>query len=72
MNTFYGPIDTAIVGDNNAITVRVTKTQKQRYPPGCIGYIPLKANYMSHLISRYHELKEWEVGKSGMNYAIFP
>ena len=72
VNTFYGPIETAIIGDNNAITYKINTTQKQKYPPGCIGYNPLKANYISYLIDRYHDLKKWEVGGSGMNYAIFP
>jgi hypothetical protein len=65
-------LETAIVGDHNAITYKINTTQKQKYPPGCIGYNSLKANYISYLIDRYHDLKKWEVGGNGMNYAIFP
>jgi hypothetical protein len=72
VNKFYGPIETAIVGNHNAITYKINATQKQKYPPGCIGYNSLKANYVSYLINRYHDLKKWEVGGNAMNYAIFP
>jgi hypothetical protein len=74
VNTFYGPIETAVVGDHNAITYKITttKTKKQKYPPGCIGYDVVKANYIAHLIDRYHDLKKWEVGEDGMRYGIFP
>ena len=72
VNRFYGPIETAIVGDHNSITYKINTAQKQKYPPGCIGYNSLKANYISYLINRYHDLKKWEVGGNAMNYAIFP
>jgi hypothetical protein len=36
VNTFYGPIETAIVGDHNAITYKINTTRKQKYRQGVL------------------------------------
>ncbi|MHB8871869.1 MAG: HNH endonuclease [Candidatus Doudnabacteria bacterium] len=73
INTFNAPINKSIIGNNNKITIKnIRKPQKQKYPEGCIGFDILKANYVSHLITRYHEYQEYQLGKGKMNYAIFP
>jgi hypothetical protein len=61
----------AIVGNNNKVTIKQTKKTVQKYPEGCIGHEVQKMNYVSHLIKRYNEYKENEVGKGAMNYAQF-
>lgn len=62
----------AVVGNNNHVAIKlVKKIVKQKYPDGCIGFDSLKANYISHLIGRYNEYKEYEVGKGKVNYAVF-
>ncbi|HRN28025.1 MAG: HNH endonuclease [Ignavibacteriaceae bacterium] len=67
------PVNKSIVGNNNKVTIKnYSKQPKQKYPPGCIGANINKANYVSYLITRYHEFKEYEIGKGNMNYAIFP
>lgn len=58
------------IGPTTLVVKKTTKKIVQKYPPGCIGYETNKANYISHLIERYHQYKEWEVGKAKMNYAI--
>lgn len=69
---FNREVGSAVVGDNNTVTVNVKQNAKKtKYPPGCVGANNTKANYISYLITRYHEYKEWEVGKENMNYAIF-
>lgn len=69
---FNNSVENAIVGDNNNISINQTKkTVKQKYPEGCIGFDTIKANYIGHLIKRYNEYKEYEVGKENMNYAAF-
>lgn len=69
---FNSRVDNAIVGDNNKITIKQTKkTVRQKYPPDCIGYDTVKANYIAHLIKRYNDYKEYEVGKGRVNYAMF-
>lgn len=58
-------------GDSTKIIIKSTgKKIIQKYPPGCIGFEVEKANYVSYLIKRYHEFKEWEVCKEKMNYSI--
>lgn len=69
---FNAQVNNAIVGDNNKISINQSKKVMQKYPEGCIGYEHVKANYISHLIARYNEYKESEVGKGKMSYAIFP
>jgi len=69
--TIFGNVSNSVVGDNNRVRVEIKNQTKQKYPPGCIGYDVLKGNYIGYLIGRYNEFKEWEVGKAGMNYAIF-
>jgi hypothetical protein len=68
---FNKEIDTAIVGDNNTVNIIKKKIQsKSKYIDGCIGFDVLKANYISYLISRYNEFKEYEVGKENMKYNV--
>ena len=70
--TFNNNVENAVVGDNNTISIKQTKkTVKQKYPEGCIGFDSVKANYVGHLIKRYNEYKEYEVGKGNVNYAVF-
>jgi hypothetical protein len=70
--SFNGKVGSAVVGDNNKVTVNIKKqTKKNKYPVGSLGANNDKTNYISHLIKRYNEYKEWEVGKEKMNYAIF-
>jgi hypothetical protein len=69
---FNDKVGSAVVGDNNKVTVNVNQqTKKSKYPAGSLGANNDKTNYISYLITRYHEYKEWEVGKEKMNYAIF-
>lgn len=69
---FNSNVNTAIVGDNNVINITQPKKKSiQKYPPGCIGYEVIKANYIGYLISRYNEYKEYEVGKGNVIYAVF-
>ena len=69
---FNSTVNNAIVGHNNVIKITQTqKTTKQKYPPGCIGFDTVKANYVGHLINRYNEYKESEVGKGNVKYAVF-
>jgi len=72
-------VGNTVVGDNNIVTINnISKTsarkrvKENKYPDGCIGACLNKANYVGYLKGRYHECKEWEVGKEKMNYAIFP
>lgn len=69
---FHSKVDNAIVGDNNAITINQKKSATNKYPDDCIGADTIKANYISYLITRYHQYKAFETGKDRMNYAIFP
>jgi hypothetical protein len=68
---FHSKIQNAVVGDHNKVTI-IKQTKKSKYPEGCIGFDIARANYIGYLIDRYHKYKEYEVGKEGMNYAIFP
>jgi hypothetical protein len=68
---FFESVNNSVVGDNNRVTFKVENKPKNKYPPGCIGYDFLKANYIGYRIGRYNEFKGWEMGKQGMNYAIF-
>jgi hypothetical protein len=67
-----GDISHAVVGSGNVVNIRTARNPKPKYPPGCIGYDSVKANYISYLIGRYHEFKEWEIGKENMRYGWFP
>ncbi len=70
---FSGIAKNAIVGDHNKVIIKNSgKPQKQKFPEGCIGSDNLKANYVSYLVTRYHEFQEYQIGKDNMNYAIFP
>src|SRR5690606_37198642 len=69
---FNGKVNSAIVGDNNQISIKNnSKKQKAKYPDGCIGFETTKANYIGHLIKRYNEYKEYEVGKGNVRYSVF-
>jgi hypothetical protein len=68
---FNSKIGNAIVGDNNQISIKQTKKVVEKYPLGCLGYDTVKANYVGHLIQRYNEYKESEVGKGNVKYGIF-
>jgi len=68
---FNSKVGNAVVGDNNQISIKQTKSVKQKYPLGCIGFETVKANYIGHLIERYNKYKEYEVGKGKVNYSIF-
>jgi len=68
---FNSKIGTAIVGNNNSVSIKKPKSVKQKYPEGCIGFETTKANYIAHLIQRYNEYKEYEIGKGNINYSIF-
>lgn len=69
-NEFVGH---AITGDNPKITFNEGKkvVKKEKYPEGCIGHDTTKANYVSHLIQRFNDYKENEVGKENMVYGWF-
>ena len=68
----FNKVTNAIIGDNNSVTIKQNKKiVKEKYPEGCVGHETLKANYIAHLIDRYNTYKEYELGKSGVNYAIF-
>jgi len=69
--TFNDKVENAIVGDNNKISIKQTKKTVTKYPEGCIGADTVKANYIGHLIKRYNEYKEAEIGKANMIYADF-
>ncbi|HMJ48400.1 MAG TPA: HNH endonuclease signature motif containing protein [Ferruginibacter sp.] len=69
---FNSRIKNAVIGDNNNVSIKeIRKTIKQKYPEGSIGFDTVKANYIGHLINRYNEYKEYEVGKEAMNYGRF-
>jgi len=54
------------------VEIRTTqKSVKINPPTGSIGSDLPHRNYVKHLIDRYHEFKRIEVGKEGMNYAMF-
>ncbi len=68
---FNSKVENAIVGDNNRVTIKQAKSARPKYPEGCIGFDAAKANYVGHLIERYNEYKEYELGKGKVNYAMF-
>ena len=69
---FNNTVDNAVIGNNNKIVINQTRKKVvQKYPDGCIGSDTVKANYIGHLISRYNEYKEYEVGKGQVKYAVF-
>ena len=54
------------------VEIKTTRRSVNMNPPmGSIGSDLRQRNYIKHLIDRYHEFKRIEVGKEGMNYAIF-
>jgi len=72
-NNFSGNVVQPVFGSGNTINnVIPPKPPKNKYPHGCIGSDVFKNNYISYLIDRFHEYKEWEVGKENMRYALFP
>lgn len=69
---FNSKVVNSVVGDNNTISIQqAKKTVKQKYPEGCIGFDTVKANYVGHLIKRYNEYKEKELGKGNVNWGQF-
>ena len=69
---FNNTVDNAVIGNNNKIVINQTRKKVvQKYPDGCIGSDTVKANYIGHLVSRYNEYKEYEVGKGQVKYAVF-
>ena len=69
---FNSKVGNAVVGNNNRISIKnSTKKTKAKYPEGCIGFDTVKANYIGHLIKRYNEYKEYEVGKGNVRYGVF-
>lgn len=77
VNNFHAPINNAVVGDNNSVNINTTVVKKatkkvvNKYPEGSIGSDIHKKNYISHLITRYNDYKEWDVGKENMSYGLF-
>lgn len=56
---FNGKVGNAVVGDNNKVIVTVKQqTTRNKYPTGSLGANNDKTNYISYLITRYHEYKE--------------
>lgn len=69
---FNAKVGSAVVGDNNNVTINPThKKIINKYPEGSIGVDRDKMNYISYLISRYNEYKEYEVGKGNVKYGFF-
>ena len=71
--TFNGKVTNSIVGNNNKVTLNVKKQviSQNKYVEGELGCDTQKANYISHLVTRYNEYKTNEVGKENMKYGIF-
>lgn len=65
----YRNVKNSVIGNNNKVTFKSTK--KEKYPPGCIGHDFIKANYVSHLVGRYNEYKEYDDGKGNVPYGRF-
>lgn len=69
---FNSKVKDSVFGDHNKISIhQPKKVVKQKYPEGCIGFDSAKANYVGHLIERYNEYKEYEVGKGNVERGIF-
>jgi|GEM_PF-2349856 len=66
----FNNVNTAITGNYNNVVIKQQKPLKRQYPPDCIGYESLKANYVGHLIKRYNEYKAYELDNK-INYAVF-
>lgn len=66
-------IENTVIGNNNSVSFSVKKQviKKNTYTGNDIGADTLRANYISYLITRYHEFKEREVGKENMKYGLF-
>lgn len=72
-NNFSGHVVQPVFGSGNTINNVISqKPAKNKYPQGCIGFDIFKSNYISYLIDRFHEYKEWDVGKENMRYPLFP
>ncbi|MEF3696227.1 HNH endonuclease signature motif containing protein [Desulfolutivibrio sp.] len=69
---FNSHVGNAVIGDNNRVNVNQQKKKVvNKYPEGTIGSDRDKTNYISYLISRYNEFKEYEVGKGNVRYGVF-
>ena len=67
---FTGGANSGIIA--NEVTMKTQKkTVRVNPPPGSIGSSLAHRNYIKHLIDRYHEFKEAEIGKERMNHPIF-
>ncbi len=49
---------------------RTTKRSKSPVLPGTVATDTYKVLYLKYLARRYNEFKEWDVGKSAMNYPL--
>lgn len=65
---FEKNVTQTVVGNNNWVTYHAGGTPKPKYPAGSIGSDTVKANYVSYLIDRYGEFKEYEVGKGNVQH----
>lgn len=66
-------ISNSLIGNNNKVILNVKKhvISKNKFVEGELGFETQKANYISHLITRYNEYKTNEVGKENMKYGVF-
>lgn len=67
---FAGGVNYGVVANKVEITSR-KKHVKVEAPQEAIASSLIHRNYIKHLIDRYHDFKEAEVGKDEMNYKIF-
>lgn len=67
---FSSRVDTAIVGNNNRITIKQS-SKKGKYPPDCIGFETIKGNYVGYLIDQYNKYKKYELGEEKISYSVF-
>ena len=58
-----------IAADVVNFSVRTRRQRPRVYISGVLANEPKKLGYLKHLARIYLRFKEWEVGKSGMNYA---
>ncbi len=66
-----GPVTGSVVAGRDI----VYKTARKKLPPRApladsLATDPIKFRYCKYLVGRYHEFKEWGVGKEQMQYAV--